>query len=95
MSDRDAYWDIYQDTAADKEISKGTPQGQAALAALGMRLRREGPRMADALPYPPPFPRTLHRALIRFDGIIYGAVEYAEEAHRVIRITWVSWLPGR
>jgi hypothetical protein len=87
-------WDVYPDKRAEDQLALGSPDGIHALAQV-LRDLAAGPRIRHALPYPRPFPPTLWRAPIQYGGTVYGAVEYAEEPHQRIRITWAAWLPGR
>lgn len=87
-------WDVYLDKRSEDQLALGSPD---AILALQHTLRElsAGPRLAHARRYPPPHPPTLWRAPIEHHGTVYGALEYAEEPHQRIRVTWAAWLPNR
>jgi hypothetical protein len=89
-------WDVYIDKRAEEQLELGSPVGRRALSGVLDDLCEHGPQIYGARPYPPPHPSNLWRAPITVGGTeVYGAVEYVEEFHQRIRVTWAVWLPGR
>jgi hypothetical protein len=89
-------WDVYTDKRAEDQLTLGSEAGLHALQRVLEDLRDHGPQIIGARPYPPPFPSILWRApIVLATGPVYGAIEYVEELHQRIRVTWVAWLPNR
>ena len=89
-------WDVYTDKRAEDQLRRGSDVARRLLRRTVDDLCEHGPRIRGARPYPPPYPSTLWRAPIAtHDGAVHGVVEYLEEQHQRIRVTWVVWLPNR
>ena len=89
-------WDAYTDKHAEEQLQHGGDVGRRVLQEVLNDLGEHGPRILGARPYPPPYPSTLWRAPIAMrDGTVYGVIEYVEEHHQRIRVTWAIWLPNR